>query len=80
MLLLSCDEAYFHLSGCQLHERPLCSDKVTVWCAISANGVISPHFSEDDNGVSVTITSNGFVGMLRPFFEPRRIFRMTKIW
>jgi hypothetical protein len=59
------DEAHFHLSGYvnkhnfrywaaanpqQLHERPLHSDKVTIWCAISSNGVIGPYFFENDDG------------------------------
>jgi hypothetical protein len=54
-------DAHFHLSGYvnkhnfrywatanpqQLHERPLHSAKVTVWCAISSNGIIDPYFFE----------------------------------
>jgi len=61
-LLLS-DEAHFHLSGfvnkqnfrcwpatnpVELHERPLHSSKVTVWCAISSLGIIGPYFFEDE--------------------------------
>jgi len=57
----SSDEAHFHLSGAvnkqnfrywaennprQIHERPLHSPKVTVWCAISKFGVIGPYFFE----------------------------------
>jgi hypothetical protein len=58
-VVLSCDEANFHLSGCvnkqnfryraennprQLHKRPLHSQRVTVWCAVADFGVIGPYF------------------------------------
>jgi hypothetical protein len=64
-------EAHFHLSGYvnkhnfrywaaanpqQHRERPLHSAKVTVWCAISSNGVIGPYFFENDDGHAVTVT------------------------
>ena len=54
------DEAHFHLTGCinkqnmhycadtnpqELHQRPLHSPKVTVWCAISFTGVVGACFS-----------------------------------
>lgn len=53
------DEAHFHLSGFVnkqnfrywsyenprlLHETPLHSQKVIIWCVISANGIIGPFF------------------------------------
>ncbi|KAI5736797.1 hypothetical protein M8J76_007202 [Diaphorina citri] len=56
-LLMS--EAHFHLNGTvnkqnfrywaqdnsrQLHERPLHSEKVTVWAAVSKSRVIGPYF------------------------------------
>ena len=52
------DEAHFHLTGYmnkqnyhywadsnpkEVHERPLHSSKVTVWCAVSSHGVIGPY-------------------------------------
>lgn len=58
-VLWSSDEAHFHLSGTvnkqnfrywaesnphQLHEKPLHSPKVTVWCAVSILGVLGPYF------------------------------------
>ncbi|PNF39164.1 hypothetical protein B7P43_G01359 [Cryptotermes secundus] len=63
------NEAHFHLSGYvnkqnmrywsgnnprELLERPLHSDKVTVWCALSRVGVIGP----------------GYVDMIKNFFVP----------
>ncbi|CAJ0956957.1 unnamed protein product [Ranitomeya imitator] len=60
-----------HLSGCvnkqnmrywsetnprEVHERPLHSDRVTVWCAISRVGIIGPYFFQD-NGRTKTVNS-----------------------
>lgn len=79
------DEAHFHLSGYvnkqnfrywaaanpqELHEKPLHSPKVTVWCAISANGIIGPYFFEDDNGRAVTVTATRYVKMMRDCLIP----------
>ncbi|KAF2347113.1 hypothetical protein FHG87_022131 [Trinorchestia longiramus] len=62
-IFFSSDEAHFHLSGSvnkqncrycaednprELHQRPLQSPKVTVWCAVSKFGVIGPYFFEED--------------------------------
>lgn len=81
----SSDEAHFHLCGAvnkqnfrywadsnpkQLHERPLHSPKVTVWCAISLFGIIGPYFFEE-NGRTVTVTAGRYVSMLENFFEPQ---------
>jgi hypothetical protein len=83
--VLSSDEAHFHLSGCvnkqnfrywaennprQLHERPLCSQRVTVWCAVADFGVIGPYFFEED-GEAVTVTSDRYVQVLLSFMEPK---------
>lgn len=76
------DEAHFHLSGfvnkqnfrywaqenpTELHQRPLHSNKVTVWCAMSSYGVIGPYFFEDENGLPITVTSVRYVAMLETF-------------
>lgn len=57
--LIMSDEAHFELSGCvnkqnfrywssenprQLHQRPLHSRKVTVWCGVARFGIIGPYF------------------------------------
>ncbi|PNF21918.1 hypothetical protein B7P43_G01779 [Cryptotermes secundus] len=83
-LVFFSDETHFHLSGCvkkqnmrcwsgnnprELHERPLHSDKVTVWCALSRVGVIGPYFFEEDNH-AVTVNSQRYVDMIKNFFEP----------
>jgi len=76
------DEAHFHLDGFvnkqnfrywseenprQLYQRPLHSDKVTVWCAISHYGIIGPYFHEDENGRATTVNSNRYVNMINNF-------------
>lgn len=79
------DEAHFHLSGYvnkqnmrywadtnprELHQRPLHSPKVTVWCAISSAGIIGPWFFEE-NEETVTVNSERYVNMLDDFLFPR---------
>ena len=79
------DEAHFHLSGfvnkqnfrywsatkhTKLHERPLHSSKVTVWCAISSFGIIGPYFFEDGarGGVVVKVAGSipdGVIGIFQ---------------
>lgn len=80
------DEAHFHLSGYvnkqnfrfwsdvnprQLHQQPLHSAKVTVWCAMSSSGIIGPYFFEDALGNAVTVTSERYAYMLENFFTPQ---------
>ena len=58
-ILMCSDESHFHLNSCvnkqnfrywsetnlqQVHERPLYSARVTVWCAIAEFGVVGPYF------------------------------------
>lgn len=77
----SSDEAHFHLNGTvnkqnfrnwastnprELHEKPLHSPKVTVWCDISKFGVIGHYFFEE-NGHTVTVTAERYVSMLQFF-------------
>ena len=54
----------------ELHQRPLHSAKVTVWCAISKFGVIGPYFFEE-NGSSVTVNSETYFAMLESFLEQK---------
>lgn len=92
--LLMSDEAHFHLSGFvnkqdmrywsqvnpkKIHEKPLHSPKVTVWCGIGTFGVVGPYFFENDAGVAVTINAERYVAMLQNFlpqeFERLRVNR-----
>ena len=79
------DEAHFHLSGMvnkqnfqywsqnnprELHQRPLHSPKVTVWCAMGSFGVWGPYFFEEE-GATVTVTSDRYCEMLERFFRQK---------
>ena len=79
------DESHFQLSGfvnqqnfcycsatnpTELHERPLHTSKVTVWCAISSFGIIGPYFFEDEREKSVTVTGPRYVHTMENFLGP----------
>jgi hypothetical protein len=79
----SSDDANFHLSGAVnkqnfrywaknnpriIHERPLHSLKLTVWCAVSQLGVTGPYFFEEE-GVTVTVNSERYVAKLSTLFS-----------
>lgn len=83
-VIMMSDEAHFHLNGtvnkqnCRywasdnpraLHQRPLHSPKVTVWCAVTKECVIGPYFFEE-NGVTVTVNSHRYIEMINNFFIP----------
>lgn len=77
------DEAHFHLNGVvnkqnsriwgdenphAIQELPLHPQKVTVWCAIWAGGIIGPYFFENCEGAAVTVDGNRYRAMLTNFF------------
>ena len=83
--VLMTDEANFHLCGnvssqnccywatenpCDIHQKPLHSEKVIVWCAVASFGVIGPSFFEDKAGRAVTVNSACYAELLRTFLEP----------
>ena len=83
MILFMSDEAHFHLSAfvkkqnCRywsptnpeiLHQDPLHSPKVTVWCAVRSTTIIGPYFFQDDAGRTTTVNANRYVDMLTNFF------------
>ncbi|GFU42332.1 DUF4817 domain-containing protein [Trichonephila clavipes] len=68
--ILFSDEAHFWLNGCvnkqncriwseanpQVYvETPLHPEKLTVWCALWAGGIIGPYFFKRDEGHNVTV-------------------------
>lgn len=95
--LVMSDEAHFHLNGAvnrqncrywagenprEMHEKPLHSPKVTVWCAMTKFGIIGPYFFEE-NGVTVTVTSDRYIHMVNNFFIPdlqRRGVDIQDLW
>ena len=79
------DEAHFYLTGhvnkqncrywskdnpSEIHERPLHSARVTVWCAVSSQGIIGPYFFENQQGTATTVTADAYVQMLQFFVAP----------
>ena len=83
--ILTSDEAHFHLSGFvnkqnfrywadenpqNLIEKPLHSERVTVWCGIGTIGVVGPYFFEEE-GRCVTVNSDRYSDMLLNFLKPR---------
>ena len=86
-VLICSDEAHFRLSGMvkkqnfrywsdsnprQLHEQPLYSSKVTVWCAMGNFGVWELLFFEEE-GSTVTITLDHYYEMLKRLLRPKII-------
>ena len=77
--LIFSDEAHFHLCGyvnkqnfriwaeenpLEIHEKPLHSEKVTVWCAMTHNVIIGPYFFEG------TVDGEAYRHMILNFMIP----------
>jgi hypothetical protein len=54
-----------------LHQKPLHSEKVTVWCGVSVFGVLGPYFFGNSTGQSVTVTLDRYVKLLREFLNDK---------
>ncbi|GFV88046.1 uncharacterized protein TNCV_3241961 [Trichonephila clavipes] len=82
---INCDEAHFWLNGyvtkqnCRIWseanlqvyaETPLHPEKVTVWCALWAGGIIGPYFFKNDEGHNVTVNGDRYRAMITNFFIP----------
>ncbi|GFX28339.1 transposase [Trichonephila clavipes] len=83
--ILFSDEAHFWLSGyvnkqnCRIWseanpqlyvETPLHLEKLTVWCALWAGGIIGPYFFINDEGHNVTVNGDRYRAMITNFFIP----------
>ncbi|GFX38061.1 transposable element Tc3 transposase [Trichonephila clavipes] len=83
--ILFSDEAHFWLNGyvnkqncCiwseanpQVYvETPLHPEKLTVWCALWAGGIIGPYFFKNDDGHNVTVNGDRYRAMITNFFIP----------
>ncbi|GFY24278.1 putative transposable element [Trichonephila clavipes] len=79
------DEAHFWLNGyvnkqnCHIWseanpqvyvETPLYPEKLTVWCALWAGGIIGPYFFKNDEGHNVTVNGDRYRAMITNFFIP----------
>ncbi|GFV56915.1 retrovirus-related Pol polyprotein from type-1 retrotransposable element R1 [Trichonephila clavipes] len=83
--ILFSDEAHFWLNGyvnkqnCRIWsevnpqvyvETPLHPEKLTVWCALWAGGIIGPYFFKNDEGHNVTVNGDRYRAMIANFFIP----------
>ncbi|GFW85841.1 DUF4817 domain-containing protein [Trichonephila clavipes] len=79
------DEAHFWLNGyvnkqnCRIWseanpqvyvETPLHPEKLIVWCALWAGGIIGPYFFKNDEGHNVTVNGDRYRAMITNFFIP----------
>lgn len=84
--ILFSDEAHFWLNGyvnkqnCRIWsddnpqaivETPLHPEKVTVWCALWAGGIIGPYVFKNDAGQNVTVNGERYRDMITNFFVPQ---------
>ncbi|GFX37976.1 hypothetical protein TNCV_3835771 [Trichonephila clavipes] len=83
--ILFSDEAHFWLNGyvnkqnCRIWseanpqvyvETPLHPEKLTVWGALWAGGIIGPYFFKNDEGHNVTVNGDRYRAMITNFFIP----------
>ncbi|GFW78159.1 transposable element Tc3 transposase [Trichonephila clavipes] len=83
--ILFSDEAHFWLNGyvnkqnCRISseanpqvyvETPLHPEKLTVWCALWAGGIIGPYFFKNDECHNVTVNGDRYRAMITNFFIP----------
>ncbi|GFV30106.1 DUF4817 domain-containing protein [Trichonephila clavipes] len=83
--ILFSDEAHFWLNGyvnkqnCSIWseanpqvyvETPLHPEKLSVWCALWAGGIIGPYFFKNDEGHNVTVNGDQYRAMITNFFIP----------
>ncbi|GFX08996.1 uncharacterized protein TNCV_4165751 [Trichonephila clavipes] len=83
--ILFSDEAHFWLKGyvnkqnCRIWseanpevyvETPLHPEKLTVWWALWAGGIIGPYFFKNDEGHNVTVNGDRYRAMITNFFIP----------
>ncbi|GFU96462.1 uncharacterized protein TNCV_90351 [Trichonephila clavipes] len=81
--ILFSDDAHFWLNGyvnkqnCRIWseanpqvyvETPLHPEKLTVWCALWAGGIIGPYFFKNDEGHNVTVNGDRYRAMITNFF------------
>ncbi|GFY36323.1 DUF4817 domain-containing protein [Trichonephila clavipes] len=87
--ILFSDEVHFWLKGyvniqnCRIWseaypqvyvETPLHPEKLTVWCALWASGIIGPYFFKNDEGHNVPVNGDRYRAMITNFFIPEFFF------
>ncbi|GFW74928.1 DUF4817 domain-containing protein [Trichonephila clavipes] len=94
--ILFSDEANFWLNGyvnkqnCRIWseanpqvyvETPLHPEKLTVWWALWAGGIIGPYFFKNDEGHNVTVNGDRYRAMITNFFIPElNNHDVQKLW
>ena len=64
-------------------EKPLHSEKITVWAAFSADGITGPFFYEDGGGYVETVNKDRYLNILKGTFLPalrRKGIQLDNIW
>ncbi|GFY27511.1 uncharacterized protein TNCV_2071311 [Trichonephila clavipes] len=62
-------------------ETPLHPEKLTVWCALCAGGIIGPYFFKNDEGHNVTVNGDWYRAMITNFFIPElNNFDVQELW
>ncbi|GFU66252.1 transposase [Trichonephila clavipes] len=51
-------------------ETPLHPERLTVWCALWAGGIIGPYLFKNDEGHNVTVNNDRYRAMITNFFIP----------
>ncbi|GFU29964.1 DUF4817 domain-containing protein, partial [Trichonephila clavipes] len=51
-------------------ETPLHPEKLTVWCALWAGGIIGQYFFKNHEGHNVTVNGDRYTAMITNFFIP----------
>ncbi|GFT79816.1 transposable element Tc3 transposase [Trichonephila clavipes] len=94
--ILFSDEAHFWLNGyvnkqnCRIWreanpqvyvETPLHPEKLTVWCALRAGGIIGPYVFKNDEGHNVTVNGDRYRAMITNFFIPElKNHNVQELW
>ncbi|GFV75995.1 hypothetical protein TNCV_1455921 [Trichonephila clavipes] len=60
-------------------ETPLHPEKLTVWCALWAGGIIGPYFFKNDEGYNVTVNGDLYRAMITNFFIPELNNHVTQL-
>ncbi|GFX05245.1 DUF4817 domain-containing protein [Trichonephila clavipes] len=58
-----------------------CDEKLTVWCALWAGGIIGPYFFKYDEGHNVTVNGDLYRAMITNFFIPELNYHdVQELW
>ncbi|GFV87872.1 putative transposable element [Trichonephila clavipes] len=60
-------------------DTPLHPEKLTVWCALCAGGIIDPYFFKNDEGHIVTVNARATIDLLKQKFGDRLISRFAPV-